>query len=301
MLSSQLSTRDPLTTALIRKARNGEAGGNVGRVVAKGQGWRVLDIVCTAGPHDRPFEERHAWASISLVLAGIFSYRSERGLSLMSPGGFMLGSAGRGFECSHQHGEGDRCLSFQFTPEVFEEIARDTDSPRDAFNHDRLPPLRELAPLSARITAVMDRPASLEEIALELAGGIVRLDADTHRDAGLTTTRDRTRIANVLHHLEAHSDENHTLSTLASIGGLSRYHFLRTFKRVTGITPHQWILRARLRAAASRLVASHDSITEIALDVGFDDLSNFIRSFRAEFGISPRQYRVSMSQRGRLL
>lgn len=88
MLSSQLSTRDPLTTALIREARNGEAGGNVGKVVAEGQGWRVLDIECTAGPQDRPFEERHAWASISPVFAGIFSYRSDRGSEIALDVGF---------------------------------------------------------------------------------------------------------------------------------------------------------------------------------------------------------------------
>jgi AraC family transcriptional regulator len=64
---------------------------------------------------------------------------------------------------------------------------------------------------------------------------------------------------------------------------------------VAGITPHQWILRARLRGAAKRLAASEAPITEIAFDVGFEDLSNFIRSFRAEFGISPRAYRAAMS------
>jgi len=94
--------------------------------------------------------------------------------------------------------------------------------------------------------------------------------------------------------MEARPDEPHTLANLASLAGLSRYHFLRTFKRVTGITPHQWILRARLREAARRIATSREPITEIALDTGFEDLSNFIRSFRAEFGISPRKYRVSM-------
>ena len=74
---------------------------------------------------------------------------------------------------------------------------------------------------------------------------------------------------------------------------MSPYHFLRTFKLVTGITPHQWLLRARLRDAARRLATSRASITTIALDVGFEDLSNFIRSFRAEFGLSPRQYRAA--------
>jgi AraC-like DNA-binding protein len=53
------------------------------------------------------------------------------------------------------------------------------------------------------------------------------------------------------------------------------------------------MLRTRLRDAARRLVASSDPVTEIALDVGFEDLSNFIRSFRAEFGASPGRYRFS--------
>lgn len=84
-----------------------------------------------------------------------------------------------------------------------------------------------------------------------------------------------------------------TLGEMARIAGLSRYHFLRTFKAVTGITPHQWLLRARLRDAARRLATSRDPVTEIALDVGFEDLSNFIRSFRSEFGVSPSRYRAT--------
>jgi AraC-like DNA-binding protein len=92
--------------------------------------------------------------------------------------------------------------------------------------------------------------------------------------------------------LESGSAQAGSLPELARAAGLSRYHFLRTFKRVTGVTPHQWLLRARLRDAAQRLVTGRAPITEIALDVGFDDLSNFIRSFRAEFGVSPRRYRA---------
>jgi len=63
------------------------------------------------------------------------------------------------------------------------------------------------------------------------------------------------------------------------------------FKAVTGVTPHQWLLRARLRDAARRLTTTPDAVTAIALDVGFDDLSNFIRSFRTEYGVSPSRYR----------
>ena len=60
---------------------------------------------------------------------------------------------------------------------------------------------------------------------------------------------------------------------------------------MTGVTPHQWLLRVRLRAAAEKLAATKVPVTEIALDVGFEDLSNFTRTFRAEFGASPREYR----------
>ncbi|HKM99404.1 MAG TPA: AraC family transcriptional regulator, partial [Candidatus Binataceae bacterium] len=106
-------------------------------------------------------------------------------------------------------------------------------------------------------------------------------------------SRDRARIARVLRQMESSFAQPHTLASLARIAGLSRYHFLRTFKCVTGITPHQWLLRARLRDAAQRLARRADAVTEIALDTGFEDLSNFIRSFRAEFGVSPRRYRAA--------
>jgi AraC-like DNA-binding protein len=57
------------------------------------------------------------------------------------------------------------------------------------------------------------------------------------------------------------------------------------------VTPHQYLLRARLRRAAVRLVSEEKKIAEIAFDSGFGDLSNFNRAFRNEFGMTPRMYR----------
>ena len=279
--------------ALDRKVRTGGRGTVDGRPVAAGEGWRVVDVVCTSGPADRPFEERQASASVSLVLSGTFVYRSDRGPSLMSPGALLLGNAGQTFECSHQHGEGDRCLSFHFAPELFERLAHDAGAARAEFDRDRLPPLRALAALTVRARTAMEGRGSFEEIALELAGAAVKVAGRTRREVPAAATRDPTRVARVLHQLESRVGEPHALADLARAAGLSPYHFLRTFKRVTGITPHQWLLRARLRVAAQRLVATRDPVTEVALDVGFEDLSNFIRSFRAEFGMSPRRYRRS--------
>jgi AraC family transcriptional regulator len=237
------------------------------------------------------------------VLSGSFVYRGGHGSSLMSSGALLLGNAGSAFECSHQHGDGDRCLSFQFDADLFERVAHDLGAvPR--LNIDRLPPLRDLAPLSARAwmaaaaeTAQVSRclPAAMEEIALELAGAVIQI-AGRPTQIATNEAQGANRIARVLRQLEAASAEPVALADLARTAGLSRYYFLRTFKRVTGITPHQWLLRTRLRRAAERLAASRTPVTEIALDVGFDDLSNFIRSFRTEFGVSPSRYRIVVGQ-----
>jgi AraC family transcriptional regulator len=291
LLASQARDRDPLASALARKAKTGGPGVAESRPIAAGDGWRVVDVVCTSGPGDRPYEERQLSASISLVLSGTFVYRSERGASLMSPGALLLGNQGDAFECSHRHGEGDRCLSFQFDEELFGRVAHDVGAAGFAFDDDRLPPRRALAALTARAATATVRPDSFEEIALELAGAVIQAAPGPRRDA-LPPARDPDRIARVLRDLEAHVAEPHPLADLARAAGLSRYHFLRTFKRVTGVTPHQWLLRARLRAAAERLATTREPVTEIALDVGFADLSNFVRTFRAEFRTSPRRYRA---------
>ena len=78
---------------------------------------------------------------------------------------------------------------------------------------------------------------------------------------------------------------------MARQAGLSPYYFLRTFKCLTGITPHQYVLRARLREAASRLATGTEKVLDVALDCGFGDASNFNRAFRTEFGVSPRVFR----------
>ena len=293
MLRPETSLPDPLATALVRRAKTGEAGAAAGHLVAAGEGWRVVDVVCTSGPGDRPFEERHAAASISVVLAGTFAYRTAQASSLMSAGAVLLANARQTFECSHQHGAGDRCLSFQFEPEPFERLMRDAGAVGTAFDRDRLPPLRPLAPATARAARAAATGDSFEEIALELAAAVVRATGRRARDPSPSVaTRNAARVARALSRLERRTVERQSLAALAHEAGLSPYHFLRTFRAVTGVTPHQWLLRARLRHAAERLTTTRAPVTEIALDVGFDDLSNFVRTFRAEFGVSPRRYRV---------
>ncbi len=79
--------------------------------------------------------------------------------------------------------------------------------------------------------------------------------------------------------------------TLARRAGLSTFHFLRVFSRVLGVTPHQYLLAARLRRAAALLAHPDRPVTDVAFEVGFGDLSHFARTFRRSVGVSPGRFR----------
>src|SRR5262249_5716592 len=114
-------------------------------VLAAGPGWRVSDVLCTAGAQDRPFAEQPANAHPAIVTAGTFQYRSSQGDATFVPGSLLLADVGSCFKCGHEHGAGDRCLAFHFTPTHLESIAAETPHARRAsFGAPRLPPLPAL-------------------------------------------------------------------------------------------------------------------------------------------------------------
>ena len=281
---------DPLAAALARKSQAGAAGRIRGRAIAAGEGWYANDFICTCGPGDHDAEERSSASGVALLLSGSFVAHDRHGTSLLSEGSLFLVEAGHCFVCSHRHGEGDRCLSFQFDPDVFERIAHDAGA-TPALARNSLPPLRELARLAARARLALTRPDAMEEVAFALAGAAMRLAGRPRRSRA--PAHHHGRMTEVLRYMAEHAAAPHKLTGLARMARMSPYHFLRSFKAATGVTPHQWLLRARLHNAATQLVTSRAPVTDIALEVGFADLSNFTRTFRAEFGASPRQYRLA--------
>ena len=288
-----------LEHALARRALDGAAGQATARRIAQGHGWTVQDIVCTSGPQDRPFEERHSGFSIAIVAAGSFQYRSTIGSGeLMTPGSLLLGNAGQRFECGHEHGSGDRCISFYYAPEYFERLASDAGAPKPNFKTHRLPPLRILSSLIARACAGLtmndDVDVPWEELSVQLAAHTVQLVSGLSPHPTEAPPSAVARVTRAVRAIERHHEIELTLGRLAREAGLSPYHFLRTFERLTGLTPHQYVLRARLREAAIRLASAgpRTRVLDIALDSGFGDVSNFNRAFRTEFGVAPRSYRL---------
>jgi AraC family transcriptional regulator len=266
------------------------------QILASGPGWQVRDVVCTAGPHDRPFEEVHTAACIAAVTRGTFQYRTPHGVAVLAPGALVLGNHGDCFECSHDHSTGDRCLAFLFAPDYLDGIvAALPGARRSAFALPRLPPLEPLMRLLAAAEAARDDgdAAALAELALRLAGAAVAaasgLDAASRRPP---SRRDARRVSDALRRIEESADETLTLDRLAGDAATSPYHFLRVFHEVVGMTPHQFVLRTRMHRAAVRLRRSGEPIAAIAFDVGFNDLSTFNRRFRRVMGASPSAYRA---------
>lgn len=294
-----MAPSNPVLTALRIKSKYGAAGTATRRRIASGRGWAVHDVVCSSGPADRPFEERHDWVSVAVVLSGTFTYKNELGRSLLTPGALLLGGAGGCFTCGHDHDEGDRCLSFHFEPAYFEDIAAAAGARTMGFMSASQPARRNLAPLVARSLVAANRtvsaasPGALETLAIDLAEAAMWTQRDFRRPA--ISSQDERRVVAVVRHVEREFSEPCALSDLARLAGLSPYHFLRIFRSVAGLTPHQYLLRTRLRSAASELVTTDASVTNIALATGFGDLSNFTRSFRSEYGLSPSSYRASAS------
>jgi AraC family transcriptional regulator len=300
-----------LGQAVARRAAGGNAPESPSlRQVAMGEGWSVDDLICTCGPHDRSFEEQHSQFSVAIVLAGTFQYRAAAGNDrrgqLMMPGSLLLGNPGQGFECSHEHGAGDRCLSFHFSEDYFERIAADAGGGRGQgkFRLLRLPATAEMSNLVARASAGLARISTAqgtgslavwEEIAIEVAASALCLangDGCVSFDPQPSATARITRAVRMIEESqELAQDSELSLQHLAQEAGLSPYHFLRVFEQVTGVTPHQYVRRTRLRRAATQLLAESANILDIVVDCGFGDLSNFNRAFRSEFGLGPQEFR----------
>jgi AraC family transcriptional regulator len=263
-------------------------------LLARGPGWRVSDIRCASGPRERPFEERHESVSLGVVLEGSFQYRNALGSALLAPGAVLLGNPGQCFECGHEHAAGDRCLAVQFDPALWEEIAAAAPGVRRAdFALPSLSPSAALAPLLAEAEAARDAgdAAALEELAFRLAGAALTLAAGAGRAARPPSRRDERRVTAALRRIEAAPDEATSLADLAAEAAMSPYHFLRTFRRLAGMTPHRYVLHSRMHRAAVRLRLSDAPVSAIAFEAGFGDLSTFNRRFRRTMGSAPAAYR----------
>ncbi len=102
-------------------------------------------------------------------------------------------------------------------------------------------------------------------------------------------TIDKMKI--VIKYVENNYANKITIAEIAGVIGFSESHFMRYFKETMGTSFIEYLKDYRLTMAARLLQSSDDAILDISVEVGFDNLSYFNRSFKARYGMTPRQYR----------
>jgi AraC-like DNA-binding protein len=249
----------------------------------------VSDFRCSAGPEDTPFVERHRSHSVSYVRKGSFGCRTRGRFFELVAGSILVGHPGDEYTCTHDHVCGDECLSFFLAPELVEAIGDRTE----IWQIGSAPPLPELMVLGelAQAAACGRSNIGLDEVGQAFASRFVEAVSGRPRQPVRAAARDRRRAVETALWIDAHSHRQIDLEHAAAQAGISPFHFLRLFSNVLGVTPHQYLVRSRLRHAARLLADDGSSITDVAYDVGFGDLSNFVRTFHRAAGISPRRFR----------
>lgn len=250
----------------------------------------VFDHRCERGPDDRPFTEQHAGYSLAYVRRGGFACETLGRRYELVAGALMVGRPGDEYVCSHDHHEcGDECLHFQFAPELAETVVRNAA----AWQSGALPPIADVMVAGELAQAVAGGRGDLglDEAGLLLASRFAQ--AVTGRRSATLRVRavDRRRAVESALWIDAYAHRAIDLASAADRADLSAFHFLRLFTAVIGVSPHQYLVRSRLRHAARLLADDDRAVTDVALDVGFADLSNFIRTFRRAAGVSPGAFR----------
>jgi AraC family transcriptional regulator len=103
------------------------------------------------------------------------------------------------------------------------------------------------------------------------------------------------RLQRVRDYVEAHLDEDLSLTMLADITCLSPYHFSRSFKQSTGVGPQRYVIQRRLERAKTLMRRTREPLALIALEAGFGDQSHFTTIFRREMGVTPGRFRAELA------
>jgi AraC-like DNA-binding protein len=215
----------------------------------------------------------------------------------MQPGRAMLRPALNRFRGLSRGGGTFRYVMFWFDPAI---IGLATDGNVDA--QAPLPPSADLAhpAILWAMTAMAghaENPGPGGRLYAESLAVAVLTELMRHRMIGdrayrVALGRTAPELRRFADYVEAHLDRDLSLFTLSAVAGLSVSHLVRELRRVTGLSPHQYVLRRRAERARFLLERRDRGILDVALDVGFSSQAHLNQVFRRVYGLTPGAYRA---------
>ncbi len=115
------------------------------------------------------------------------------------------------------------------------------------------------------------------------------------KDTTLSDDNKIFKIKDVIKYIENNYTHDIDINTLANLCHYNEYHFMRFFKKYTGKTCIQFIKNYRLEKSYNLLKNTDLSVTQIAFDVGFSNVSYFIRSFKEKYKVTPKEFRSNIN------
>lgn len=170
----------------------------------------------------------------------------------------------------------------------------------DLYIHQIAPDSRE-ACLIQKITSSsskynLDRNLIISEWIISLMTSfILEKRKNALQDSPLITEK----LNNAIDYMSEHLTEKITITDISNSVFLSQYHFLRTFKKQTGLTPYEYLINLRINKAKELLISTQDCLDDIAANSGFTDAKNLIYNFKRIVHLTPNEYRKDMSMKNK--
>ncbi len=249
---------------------------------------RVSMLRCTPDDLGRSCEKCTVDNQLVFVTRGAFIKHTGKSARVVNANAPAFFGAAETYRSSHLTPGGDTCAVFSFSDELLDEARVRAGPPCDGVDslglHARA--LRIVAALHSREADAL----TLEEASLDILGLYLRSQSD-HRRLGASA---QALVRDVEAQLTADYSRAWSLTELSRQFRRTPFYLTRSFRRLTGVPLHRYLMDLRLGDALGRLAEGEQDLAALALDLGFASHAHFSTAFKKRLGSSPSSFRQGL-------